>query len=590
MNFRKYYSIFCCLLLGIPLLGVAQDLTVNIPVIGQKKDPAYAYESPLCNEPAPLLENSLRSVPSLYVQQQGGDGQLATVNFRGLSAYNTAVLADNIPLNTTGSGMFDFSHLLSGSFSQIKLIASPSPILYGPGSAGGVVSMTTDAGQDQVKIEAGSFDSVYGYGRKFFQHKNHGVTLHVEGFGTQGLPEYGPYRMLGEKAPYNNQTVAARYDYRTSKIKLKGTLRGMQDYGKYDETSTNLGPKPQGRQTTQTMMGNIELIYDSSAQKSHQLNTYFNVNKSKFSQESFSDVLLGGIDYAGQHEWNSRQKTLVKILGNKTQLKKELGFAKSQNHLAAGVQHTVFITPAVFVTGGARNDHYDHTKELQTYEGTTGYLYDKGVLKVSLRTGVRPPTIYDFYMDNFYVQSNRNLQVEKTQTADITWEHRVNDRAVFKVSPYITQAHNLITNTLVGGKFTTVNAFGTTQISGFDIMGDLTLTDKWKLRPAYTYTQTNYKNVILSPSFPKHKGSLDTLYDVREDLQLTGALLMVGAYDSLGHSIKPIQLVDLGVSYYFSAAHKTYFRIDNFFDTHYQQVYGYRSPGRAIYGGLHCYF
>ncbi len=541
-------------------------------------------------EASPLLSQSIPFVPAIYSQQNGFVGQVATISFRGLSPYNTLVLVDGVPVTSPSNGVFDFGHLLSGSFDRMRFLASASPVQYGPGSNGGVVDLETGQGQAQVKAEGGSFDSLYGYARYATRPSQHRATLHAEGVYTQGLPQYGPTRMLGEKAPYNNQTIAGRYDYADPTTRVKGVIRAMQDYSRYDNSLAPLAPKPQARQTTENVLGSLSLIHDSSASTNHTVEGFVHSNKANFSAENFQHTQGIGGDYTVNHRWSDQQNTLLKVVAEQNYLQKEQGFSKSQSHGGAGILHTFFFIPKVFISGGGRIDHYEKVDPLFLYELNIGYIQQEGMVKGSLRGGGRAPTLYDLYMNNAFVKGNSSLKAEKTKTVDVTWERQIGSAIHLQVSPYWTQAYDLMTNGNSGTQRTTFNVGGTTHIMGVDTLIQLNLTENWKIAPAYTYTTVRYKNTITGSSIPHHKGSLETIYQPQEKWQLTAAVLMVSGHTSQFHTMKPFQVVNVGAAYFLTPAHKVYLKIDNAFDTHYQQVYNYRSPGRALYVGCHLYF
>ena len=108
----------------------------------------------------------IRKVPSLYLSQTGGRGGLTTITIRGGKPNFTLVLLDGIPINDIGNilgGSFDFSSLSADNIERIEIVQGPLSSLYGSEAVSGVINIISRRGETQrvldVGGELGNFDS-----------------------------------------------------------------------------------------------------------------------------------------------------------------------------------------------------------------------------------------------------------------------------------------------------------------------------------------------------------------------------------------------------------------------------------------------
>ena len=86
---------------------------------------------------------------------------------------------------------------------------------------------------------------------------------------------------------------------------------------------------------------------------------------------------------------------------------------------------------------------------------------------------------------------------------------------------------------------------------------------------------------------PKHMAHGEIVWRATPLLTLSAAVDYTGARpDSSGIPLKSHTVADLRASYALSEHLEIYGRVDNVFDAHYEDVYGYGTPGVAGYGGM----
>jgi vitamin B12 transporter len=112
----------------------------------------------------PLLLEVLRSVPGLFVVQNGRRGALTTVFTRGAQRTGTLFLLDGVPLNDPG-GEFNLGHLTSGAVERVEIVRGPESALFGTDASAGVVQLFTRRADPEATLPHGTLS----YDRGTFQ-------------------------------------------------------------------------------------------------------------------------------------------------------------------------------------------------------------------------------------------------------------------------------------------------------------------------------------------------------------------------------------------------------------------------------------
>src|SRR5690606_37371107 len=108
------------------------------------------------------LQDVLREVPGVAVNQGGSFGSQTQVRIRGAEGNHVLILVDGIEVSAIGSGEFDFSSLLANNIDRVEVLRGPQSGLYGSNALAGVINVITkggDAPAFDAAIEYGSFDS-----------------------------------------------------------------------------------------------------------------------------------------------------------------------------------------------------------------------------------------------------------------------------------------------------------------------------------------------------------------------------------------------------------------------------------------------
>ncbi len=122
----------------------------------------YQLESIKLKNETTNLDQALAENPSIYFKSYG-NGQLASIAFRGSSAYHTNVLWHGVPANYPTLGQMDFSQWPIWMLESVALQPGNAGALYGSGSIGGTVLLDSSepiesaSTSSHLSVEAGSF-------------------------------------------------------------------------------------------------------------------------------------------------------------------------------------------------------------------------------------------------------------------------------------------------------------------------------------------------------------------------------------------------------------------------------------------------
>ncbi|MFL5562572.1 MAG: TonB-dependent receptor plug domain-containing protein [Gemmatimonadaceae bacterium] len=110
---------------------------------------------------AVTLVDALRTVPGIALGQTAGPGSQASVFLRGGNSNYTKVLVDGVPVNAPG-GALDISTLTTDNIDRIEVLRGPASVQYGSDAMTGVIQIFTrrEPGTN-VAASAGNRDGQY---------------------------------------------------------------------------------------------------------------------------------------------------------------------------------------------------------------------------------------------------------------------------------------------------------------------------------------------------------------------------------------------------------------------------------------------
>ncbi|WP_372604054.1 TonB-dependent receptor plug domain-containing protein [Actibacterium sp.] len=583
-------------------------------------------EDELEDAPVSRLSDVLTQVPGVNVVTNGPLGGWSGLTIRGASQYYVGVRLDGIDITDPSAPKvaYDFGTLSTGDLSRIEVLKGSQSALYGANAVGGVIDMTSrrateDGLHHSVDLEYGSYNTLRGsYGLtmrndmseldltisrvqtdgfsaadendgnteadgftanrlSFYGHvdTDGGVRLGLSGFVDQSRGEFDPQYyadpsrtypiMIGDGESYDEVTDAnsaglrAFVEFSTGAVDhsvsasiydVSRRYRSSETYLLYDQSYSVIG----------SYLGVDDYTYAGTRrQLRYQGDAMLNADM----RLSFgADATFEDYDQFGSY-------------GTLAADSRDLGaFAEwayapnAQLDIALSLRHDDHATFGGFTTGRL-SAAYRPREDL--------------ILRAAAGTGFRAPSLFELY-SGF---GDPTLEPETSLSAELGIEKRfANDTGFVRATAFYLAAENLI-----GYDYgSTACAYGPgcyNQVPGVARRTGVELETGFDLGPAlsvggsYTYIDSSVSATWADVA--RHDVSLFANYAFND--RLTGGLTLEHVADR-PNSLGDYTVAHASVSYAFDDSTEAYLRIENLFDTEYQQVQGYGTSDRAFYLGL----
>lgn len=386
----------------------------------------------------------LGRLTNLEVRSYGGAGAATSVSFRGMTAEQTVVSWNGIPLNNVTTGQVDFSMIPAIGFDHISLNFSAPATMYGSGSFGGVVDLSSDFSYNDSKalsIQAtnASFHTYSGSGN--YAYSNQKTSLKTTLWGTYSKGDF-PYfdkfnRKEMNRLNSGNQSLAWMYDQRfrvtkTSELKLGAWLQTKH----YEVPAVNGTPPNnatyQNDQSAKFYIGyeqhganyfikaNTAYLYDflHYVMKNHPTDTIIAVDSHIYNRRWISD--LNYRRFLGEH-------FIGEVALNYRQLN-----AKTDNYAGWATEHMMAASGLLkyackWTTLNVAIREEFHSEYAPKTLFSAGFSLADNVLPVSLNGSFsqkyRVPTFNDKYWVNY---GNPDLKFETGYSTEIGIKYREN--------------------------------------------------------------------------------------------------------------------------------------------------------------------
>lgn len=533
----------------------------------------------------------LRSVPGIYISQSGSVGKVTTIFSRGAESDHILVLLDGVQINDS-LNFVDLSTLSTNNIERIEIVRGPQGTLYGSDAMGGVINIISRKGGKILSgvLEGGSDATFNGAVRTGAGSERNNFALEYSLFDTDG-------ETLNDD--YQNQTLAFQGHVRVTEWTDLGVL-----YRNYDtETGIPLNagvPAPDRRQDTHAALLNIPIkqeIRDGWTAE---------VNFSDFNQEiDFNDP----DDPFGFTFSNSESNTRTFQVMNTIAFKGEqtliggyefervrvsdissfgvsLDNAKITNHAFFGQYQTVLRDTATVTVGIRIDDHSEFGTKTNPRLAVSYRLPNDIRFHGTLATGYRAPRPAEL-SGPF---GNPDLQPEEVTGVDLGVEKEFLSGKVFlSGTGFFNDFKQMID--FPPPTFRPEN-IQEVQTSGFEFALGVRPYKNLQIKGGYTFLHTeDRRNGEQLLRRPKHSGSIYVVYRWQRIGANFNWQLIGDRFDI--HDVTFVRVVspafnkaDLVLNFDVTKSLQLYMRITNVFDKRYQEVFGFPSPDRSVFGGI----
>jgi vitamin B12 transporter len=543
-------------------------------------------------------------------------------------------MMDGIELNDpiTPSRAYDFSYLTTDNIERIEVVRGPQSTLYGSDAAGGVINIITRRGEGPFKAaiagEAGTYQTYStraeagGSAQGF--HYSLGAS-HVSSDGISAAKEKG-YTLEGERYrnperdAYRNSSVSGRLGWApSSTFDCELLLRYLDSRSDLDNHGGQGGDDPNARQDVKQLfsrvqgrlsLGNGLWEQKIGASLSNQDRDYENDPDADHPTESETasyDARITKFDW--QHNlYLHRTNTLTLGLeyevekGRSDYYSEAFGFPfqstleeKKVTTRSAYLQDQVRLKDFFFCTAGIRLDDHSRFGTEVTWRLAPALLIPATHTKFkgSYGTGFKAPTLYQLYSQ----YGDRDLNPEESEGWDVGVEQALWGEILSLGATYF---HNHFKDLIDfdAGLNRFVN-FALVRTKGVELFLLLKPIPDLNIQATYTRTDAEDRKTGLTLiRRPRHKYGLEANYRFLKKGNLNLSYRYVGKrFDNDYNAFPPTRvalsnyaLINLAASYDLSSHLHIFGRVENLLDEDYEEISGYGTPGRSVFGGLRLSF
>lgn len=565
----------------------------------------------------------LRAVPGFAVSHTGVVGSQTQVRVRGSEANHVLVLIDGVRANDPATGdEFRWEYLSTANIERIEIVRGPQSALWGSDAIGGVVHIVTRTGSaangGRAYVETGTGNTLNSAIGGSFGGDIWSVGLSLEQLATDG---FNISRTGDEKDASEIATAALNARMAPSdEVVIEVGARAVDAYTQFDAVDfATTGLPFDSDVATDTRQGYAHLgatLGAADARVRHHLGMrYFdsdnrNFVDGRYDSATSSDrttwayqadiaVRRSRLSLAVEHEETRFSQRGAVILDDPNQVQKmRVTSAVADTQGRAGEALSWLLSLRF-------DDHSDFDDILTGRVSIAWRMTGHTTLRAAIGTGQKTPTFVERF--GYFPQSfvgNEKLKPEHSTSYDIGLEQAFAALRL-QVSLFDQDLDDEINGFYCPNPWpapcTAINMDRPSSRRGLELAAQWSASDRLSFGATYTYTHSEDADSANELRRPRHAGNLHVGYGFADG---RGRVALAADYGGTRRDVffppwpDPSEivtlgnywLVDLTAQYGISDTLRLFARASNLLDTGYEQVYGYRTPGRAVYGGVQVAF
>ncbi len=532
----------------------------------------------------------LRLQSGIDVARNGGPGASTSLFMRGTNSNQTLVLIDGVRASSTTTGTFAWQHLNTSDIERIEIVRGPRAAQYGSDAIGGVIQIFTRKNKTaHLRIMGGSYktgliEAGIGGG------DNIKYSLNATGRSSQGFSRtdqksssYNP-----DKDGYRDQSLSGNILVPLAdKTSLKISGWYSKSNVEYDTYGGGYGVSDNSNSTLEVRLKN-----QTTAIWSQTLSAGLATDDSKTTSSSIARIKTQRLMADWQHDLILSKNSLLSLgLSTYTDRASNISISGNSSRFDESINNKAVF--AILQSSINRND-FSLSARVDDHEGfgkhNTGqfaWAYNpnqKLRLLASYGTAFRAPDINELYYPNY---GNPTLNPERSSTTELGLRYQLDPHQKLRINAYHTRITDMIQSVPIALYTYRATNVGKANIDGLEIQHDLT-RGAWTLLSRFTLQkaidESNESDLLRRP---RQKLSMQ----LRRQLNKNGSIGVEWVYASARKdygnvNLDAYNLVNLSGRYQIRKGTWLDARLENLFDTNYQLVNNYNTPGRSIYIGI----
>jgi len=571
------------------------------------------------------IADLLREIPGFAVSQQGSRGAVTQIRVRGAEANQVLVLIDGIEANDVSQGSeFNFAHLNADQIERIEIVRGPQSALWGSDALAGVINIITiprvDSGTHHrllLDSAIGAFNSQAIGANYLFSEPQYQFSLGINDYRTDGT---NISRQGNEDDGYENTTIAMNGKYLTDNdLQLGFSYRQTNSSSAFDDIDYAVTGLPvdadfrTDAKQTYSMASAAFSLLDGRLKQSLNLSRSDSDNTNLTGQispdisrgtrdrvMSQTDLFLGPhtLTFIAEHETEDyAQRGTASFFGDPNKDLTTRNRALAAEYRLNGDDLELSLS--------ARHENNSEFQNALSWRTTAAWhANDTTTLFASVGDATKNPTFTERFGFFDAFRGNPALKPEQARSWELGLRQLIPAQEILISASWfhssLTDEINGFVYDSVSAAFTASNNLTQSARQGLELDLNWHITEHMKLRGSYTYLDAvedaNGPDPQDEIRRPRHHFAVNGNYAWQHS-NLNVAVIHTGSQlDNFFPPVPPFQirvnlrrytLVNIALNHDVSDQIQLRLRLDNALAADYEEVFGFRAPGRAASAGIH---